>query len=112
MAAEPGGGIVTGRMQRRVAYHEAGHAVIGLALGMPLDAVSVRSTECYAGISPLAPAAVPDMSGVDPAQPTPIFLPPKIRRALEIRLWTSWAGELAEDLMQEPRSGYIAFSDS
>lgn len=88
---------MTDEAMRRTAYHEAGHAVIGVALGVPIDGVSIRASSCYAGIALLRPAPV-DTSVIDIEAPTPVLMPPKLRRALETRLWVSLAGDLAAEM--------------
>lgn len=83
--------------RRRIALHEAGHAVACVVFGTPLEYVSIRPGRTFGGVTVGVPREVPDAPG------RATWLDPAIRVDLERRVIASLAGDLAERL--DPTAG-------
>jgi hypothetical protein len=93
--------------RRRLAIHEAGHAVCGVVLGRPLEYASIRPGRSFRGVAVAVHGPTPGIAAfeVDCVVATQ---PPELRADVERKILTSFAGELAAlYLADEPAaSGY------
>jgi hypothetical protein len=97
-------------LRRRVAVHEAGHAVAFVVLGIPLEFASIRPGRSFLGV--VVPAA---RDGADLGALNFDAIcnePPALREDVERRIIAGLAGELAELYgTATPASGYLDDDD-
>jgi hypothetical protein len=79
----------------RAAHHEVAHAVMALALRVPVDVISVRPTEHFHGIMISAKRTVPSQTSIGLSLPR---LPADLRRYVESRVLVMLAGGLGAQL--------------
>jgi hypothetical protein len=92
--------------RRRIALHEAGHAVADVLLGLPIEYASIRAGRTFAGIEVPVPRPVPDIDRLT-IYPT-LLQPTALRNNIERRVIATLAGQLAELYLDEPSSGYMS----
>jgi hypothetical protein len=86
------------RQQLATAYHEAGHAVAALQLGLSVKAVTIEPAEDHLGLTTFK-----KLRGLTDAS---IYaMPPRVRYRFEAAAVTALAGDIAERLVLKRPSG-------
>jgi hypothetical protein len=92
---------------RRVATHEAGHAVMAHVLGVAPGFVSIRPGVDYAGVATYGKSGRPKMEDGDLDVPI-VNMRARLRRGLEREIVTLLAGKASERLVPtEPETGFL-----
>jgi hypothetical protein len=81
--------------RRRIAVHEAGHAVASIVLGVPIEYVSIRTGLSFRGVALRVGARLEAADDFDPFRAV-AAQPPELRADVERRIIGDLAGPIAE----------------